>query len=155
MTVPTPAAAAAPTLHRAWAADLDPATLYALLALRTAIFVVEQERPYQELDGRDLEPRTRHHWLAEAGTVVATLRLLAEPGGVMRIGRVCTRAEARGRGLGHRLMDSALAEVGDRPCVLDAQEVQQAFYARHGFVPAGERYVEDGIPHVPMERRRP
>ncbi|MEJ8279137.1 GNAT family N-acetyltransferase [Pseudonocardia spirodelae] len=147
MTVPT----STPRLHRARAADLDPATLYALLALRTAVFVVEQECPYQELDGRDLEPGTTHHWLAaDDGGVLATLRLLRDPRGVLRIGRVCTRADARGRGLGHRLMDAALDEAGDAPVVLDAQQVQTAFYARHGFVPAGEPFVEDGIPHVPM-----
>ncbi|OSY41263.1 ElaA protein [Pseudonocardia autotrophica] len=144
------------TVRRSWASDLDTGTLYALLALRTEVFVVEQECPYQELDGRDLEQRTRHYWLAadRGGTVeiLATLRLLKEPGGGYRIGRVCTRLDARGRGLGHRLMDAALAEVGDRQCVLDAQQAQEAFYARHGFVVAGESFVEDGIPHVPMAR---
>lgn len=143
------------TVRRSWAADLDAETCYALLALRTAVFVVEQGCPYQELDGRDLEPRTRHYWLAGADArVLGTLRLLAEPGGGHRIGRVCTRAEARGRGLGHRLMDAALAEVGDGPCVLDAQEQQVAFYARHGFTAAGPSFVEDGIPHVPMALAR-
>lgn len=152
MTVHTPGA----TVRRSWASDLDLATLYALLALRTEIFVVEQECAYQELDGRDLEPRTRHYWLArDAGDTVeilATLRLLKEPGGGYRIGRVCTRADARRQGLGHRLMDAALAEVGSGTCVLDAQEVQAAFYERHGFVVAGEGFVEDGIPHLPMRR---
>lgn len=146
-----------PVLWHRRAADLDPGTLYALLALRTAVFVVEQECAYQELDGRDLEPGTRHLWLtdgAPGGAVLATLRVLAEPGGGCRIGRVCTRADARGRGVGHRLMTAALAEVGDRPCVLDAQRAQTAFYARHGFVPAGEPFVEDGIPHVPMALAR-
>ncbi|MEU6697406.1 GNAT family N-acetyltransferase [Pseudonocardia sp. NPDC046786] len=154
MTVHTPGA----TVRRSWAPDLDTGTLYALLALRTEVFVVEQECPYQELDGRDLEPRTRHYWLAaERGDdveILATLRLLKEPGGGYRIGRVCTRLDARGRGLGHRLMDAALAEVGDGHCVLDAQQAQTAFYRRHGFEVAGEPFVEDGIPHVPMSRSR-
>ena len=152
MTVHTPGA----TVRRSWAPDLDLETFYALLALRTQVFVVEQECAYQELDGRDLELRTRHYWLADTGTaeVLATLRLLKEPDGGYRIGRVCTRADARGRGFGHRLMDAALAEAGSGHCVLDAQETQVGFYARHGFEVAGERFVEDGIPHVPMRRRR-
>lgn len=150
MAVHTPGA----TVRRSWAPDLDLETLYALLALRTRVFVVEQECAYQELDGRDLEPRARHYWLADTGTaeVLATLRLLQEPDGGHRIGRVCTRADARGRGFGHRLLDAALAEVGTGPCVLDAQEIQVAFYGRHGFVVAGERFVEDGIGHLPMAR---
>ena len=50
-------------LRRAWARDLDAPTLYALLRLRVEVFVVEQTCPYPELDGRDLEPQTRHFWL--------------------------------------------------------------------------------------------
>jgi len=112
------------TVHRAWAADLDPPTLYALLRLRVDVFVVEQQTAYPELDGRDLEPTTRHFWIG-SGTdpevAVACLRLLAEPGGGYRIGRVCTARQVRGRGLSGRLMAAALADVGDAECVLDAQ----------------------------------
>ena len=153
MAVPTPGA----TVRRSWAPDLDPETLYALLALRTQVFVVEQQCPYQELDGRDLEPRTRHYWLADGHTaeMLATLRLLKEPDGGYRIGRVCTRADARRRGLGHRLVEAALAEVGTGHCVLDAQQDQAGFYARHGFEVVGEAFDDDGIAHLPMRRCRP
>ncbi|MFP5073014.1 GNAT family N-acetyltransferase [Pseudonocardia nantongensis] len=152
MTVHTPGA----TVRRSWAADLDTGTLYALLALRSAVFVVEQECAYQELDGRDLEPRTRHYWLSDGDAqVLGTLRLLVEPGGGHRIGRVCTRADTRGRGLGHRLMEAVLAEVGTGGCVLDAQEQQVGFYARYGFTATGPSFLEDGIPHVPMALARP
>lgn len=144
------------TVRRSRAADLDPGTLYALLALRTAVFVVEQRCAYQELDGRDLDPGSRHYWVPgdRPGEVRATLRLLAEPGGGYRIGRVCTRADARGTGLGHRLLDAALADVGAGECVLDAQQRQVRFYARHGFTATGPAFDEDGIAHVPMALRR-
>ena len=149
------------TVRRSWALDLDVVTLYALLALRGEVFVVEQEAAYADLDGRDLEPRTRHYWLTGRPTehdpapILGTLRLLKEPGGGYRIGRVCTRASARGRGLGAQLMSAALAEVGSGPCVLDAQQRQVRFYERFGFTATGPSYVDaDGIPHVPMERRR-
>lgn len=152
MSVHTPGA----TLHRSWAADLGTDVLHELLRLRVDVFVVEQQCPYPELDGRDLEPGARHYWLTTDGggphDVLGTLRLLEEPGGGYRIGRVCTRADARGRGLGHRLMDAALAEVGDARCVLDAQELQVGFYTRHGFTATGPAHLEDGIPHVPMAR---
>lgn len=142
------------TVRRSRALDLDGTTLYALLQLRVDVFVVEQRAAYPDLDGRDLEERTRHYWLADReGTVLATLRLLEEPDGGYRIGRVCTRADARGRGLGAQLMTAAMAEAASKHCVLDAQTPQIGFYERFGFVTAGAEYVDDdGIPHVPMAR---
>lgn len=148
-------------MRRSWAPDLDVPTIYALLRLRVEVFVVEQACAYGELDGRDLEPRTRHYWLAgqasdgEPAPVLGTLRLLKEPDGGYRIGRVCTAAAARGRGLGAQLMAAALAEVGTgRRCVLDAQEQQLPFYQRFGFTATGPSFLEDGIPHVPMALER-
>jgi ElaA protein len=141
------------TLRRAWAADLTPARLYALLRLRVAIFVVEQKAAYEELDGLDLLDTTRHFWLEtdSATEPIACLRLLEESDG-FRIGRVCTRRALRGRGLSRRLMEAALAEVGQTACVLEAQVQAQGFYAGFGFVPEGDTYLEDDIPHVTMRR---
>jgi ElaA protein len=140
-------------LHVARFADLDAATLYALLRLRVDVFVVEQRCAYPELDGRDLEPATRHLWLTEAAPhPLAYLRLLAEPDGAVRIGRVCTARPARGRGLAQRLVEAALATAGPVPYVLDAQRYLVPFYTRLGFAACGPEYVDDGIPHVPMRR---
>ena len=143
-------------LRRAWARDLDASTLYALLALRVEVFVVEQSCPYPELDGRDLEPQTRHFWLEKpGGEVISVLRLLEDDAGGetgFRIGRVCTRASERGRGHTARLMQSALDEVGESPCRISAQTYLADMYARHGFAVAGAEFDEDGIPHVPMLR---
>ncbi|BCJ67209.1 GNAT family N-acetyltransferase [Polymorphospora rubra] len=133
-------------------ADLDTRTLHDLLRLRVDVFVVEQECAYPELDGRDTEPGTRHLWLARGGAPVAYLRILADPDGVARIGRVLVAREARGDGLAGRLMTEALRVVGDRPSVLDAQAHLAGFYARFGYTTTGPEYVEDGIPHIPMRR---
>ena len=144
------------SLRRCWGKDLDAATLYELLKLRVEVFVVEQSCPYPELDGRDLVSDTRHFWLQDAGCeVISTLRLMEEhPGGqkAFRIGRVCTRKQARGNGHTARLMQAALADVGDHPCHLNAQSYLVDMYARHGFVTAGAEFLEDGIPHFPMSR---
>jgi ElaA protein len=140
------------TLHAARFAELDAATLYALLRLRVDVFVVEQRCPYPELDGRDTEPSTVHLWLAEGGVPAGYLRLLSEPDGTARIGRVAVVRPARGAGLAGRLMAEALVRVGDRDCVLDAQSPLVGFYARLGFEVTGPEFVEDGIPHVPMHR---
>jgi len=140
-------------LHTAAFADLDTATLYALMRLRVDVFVVEQHCAYPELDGRDTEPGALHVWLAdESARPLGYLRILADPDGVARIGRVAVAGSARGAGLARRLMQAALRQVGDRPCVLDAQAGLVGFYAGFGFVVTGPEYLEDGIPHVPMRR---
>ncbi|TDB78708.1 GNAT family N-acetyltransferase [Micromonospora sp. KC721] len=141
-----------PTLHVAAFADLDARTLYDLLRLRVDVFVVEQACPYPELDGRDVEDGTRHLWLAADDAVLAYLRILAEPDGAARIGRVVVAATARGAGHAGRLMTEALRLVGDRPCLLEAQAHLAHLYARYGFTGTGPEYVEDGIPHLPMRR---
>ena len=147
--------------------DLDPPTLYALLRLRVDVFVVEQKCAYPELDGRDTEPGTVHLWVPaqrwvptpgagpqapDAAPPLAYARLLFDPDGTARIGRVCTAREARGRGLAGLLVTRALHLAGDRPCVLDAQSYLVGFYRALGFAPTGPEYVEDDIPHIPMRR---
>ncbi|PTA44367.1 GNAT family N-acetyltransferase [Micromonospora sp. RP3T] len=138
--------------HQAGFAELDNRTFHDLLRLRIDVFVVEQSCAYPELDGRDVEPGTRHLWLARDGAVVAYLRILADPDGVARIGRVVVAPAARGAGLAGALLTEALAVVGDRPCVLEAQTHLVGLYAGHGFTVSGPGYVEDGIPHTPMRR---
>ncbi|MBQ1026703.1 GNAT family N-acetyltransferase [Micromonospora sp. C95] len=140
-------------LHSAGFAELDARTFHDLVRLRVDVFVVEQECAYPEIDGRDVEPGTRHLWLTHDGAPVAYLRILADPGGVARIGRVVVAPAVRGAGHAGRLMTAALAEIGDRPCVLDAQSHLVDFYTRHGFTVSGPEYVEDGIPHTPMRRK--
>ncbi len=147
--------AIAATVHRSWAADLEPRTMYEILRLRVEVFVVEQACPYAELDGRDLESEARHYWLGGAGhpePVLGCVRLLKEPDGDFRIGRLCTARSARGRGLGKQLMEAALGEVGADGCVLDSQEHLADFYRAFGFRPTGPAYDWDGVPHVPMRR---
>ncbi|WP_232662475.1 GNAT family N-acetyltransferase [Pseudonocardia sp. TRM90224] len=144
------------TVHRAWAADLDPATLYELLRLRVEVFVVEQACPYGELDGRDLEDAARHYWLVghhgNPAPVLGYVRLLREAEDEFLIGRLCTARTARGHGLGRQLMEAALAEVGDATCLLHVQEHLAGFYQAFGFVISGDSYVWEGVSRVPMRR---
>jgi ElaA protein len=139
-------------LHTAAFDELSPGTLYALLRLRVDVFVVEQQCPYSELDGRDSEPGTRHMWTTRDGVPVGYLRILAEPDGGARVGRVCVAKSDRGTGLARRLMTAALERIGERPCELHAQAHLVDFYATLGFTPTGPEYLDDGIPHVPMHR---
>jgi ElaA protein len=133
-------------------AELDPATLYRILQLRSDVFVVEQNCVYADLDGRDLEPSARQLWIERDGAVLATLRLLTDPNGEARIGRVVTATAARGQGLSAALLHRAIALAGGRAIVLAAQSHLEHWYARFGFVRDGAEFIEDGIPHVPMRR---
>jgi ElaA protein len=131
--------------------ELDPRTAYLLWQLREAVFVVEQDCPYPELDGRDLEPATRHLWSEADEAPVAYLRLL-DDGPHLRIGRVLVTPVMRGRGLAEALVRRALEVAADRPVRLDAQSHLARWYASFGFEQDGEDFVEFGIPHTPMRR---
>ena len=141
-------------LRRSWAKDLDAATLYELLKLRVEVFVVEQATPYPGA-GRPRSARRDPPLLARRARRRShlTLRLMEEhPGGqkAFRIGRLCTKRTARGHGHTTRLLQAALAEVGDYPCRINAQTYLEDMYRHHGFVRDGDEFLDDGIPHVPM-----
>lgn len=139
-------------------ADLTPSELYAILRLRVDVFVVEQECPYPELDGRDLEPATRHLWVPGDVThphgepsIAAYLRVLRDADAV-RIGRVVTHPGHRNNGIGAALFRAAVdAHPGER-IDIDAQAHLADWYARFGFERTGDVFLEDGIPHVAMVR---
>ena len=134
--------------------ELDPVTVHGIARLRQDVFVVEQQCVYADLDDRDLEAGALQFWVEdEDDAVVATLRVLREAGGEVRIGRVAVARGARGRGLAAALVAAALDET-EGSVVLDAQSPLEGWYARLGFVRDGEEFVEDGIPHVPMRLER-
>jgi ElaA protein len=143
-----------PPIRTSAFADLDVATLYALLRLRVDVFVVEQACPYPELDGRDAEPTALHCWIEDGATPVAALRILRDRDGAARIGRVVTAPSARHRGLAAALVRHALDLTDPAPLVLGAQRHLEEWYRSLGFAVDGSEYVEDGIAHVPMRLRR-
>lgn len=137
--------------------ELTPHELYALLRLRTDVFVVEQACPYPELDGKDGHPETLHLWYTDAdGAVAACLRLLA-PGvshAGVSMGRVAVHASCRGSGLGHEMVDKAVELAGrfwpGMKIEIGAQEYLTAFYKSHGFRVVSAPYLEDNILHIDM-----
>ena len=138
--------------------ELSKAELYALLALRTRVFVVEQNCPYLEVDGQDLLGDTCHLLAWQGDELVAYLRLLdpQRHAGDVVIGRVVIAPAARGAGLGHQLMERALQACAERwpgqPVYLSAQAHLRNYYGRYGFLPVTEVYLEDDIPHLGMRR---
>lgn len=133
--------------------QLSPKTAYALWQLRQGVFIVEQDCPYPDLDGRDLEPGTRHVVLSDGDQLAGTARIL-DDGDVWRIGRVVLAPSHRGKGLADVIMKAAVEALTDRDVVLDAQTPLAGWYAKLGFVTDGEEFLEDGIPHTPMRLTR-
>ncbi|MCM8739669.1 GNAT family N-acetyltransferase [Pseudomonas koreensis] len=138
--------------------DLGKEQLYALLKLRSEVFVVEQKCAYPDLDGQDLDGDTHHLMGWEDDQLMAYLRLLdpESQGGDVVIGRVIIAPQGRGKGLGHTMMEHALEQAAKHwpqvPIYLSAQAHLQGYYGRYGFVVAGEEYLEDDIPHIGMRR---
>ena len=130
--------------------------LYALLRLRSEIFVVEQNCVFLEQDNKD--QKSWHLLITDAGRIAAYSRIL--PPGLsyseMSIGRVVTAQFARGTGLGYVLMQRSVEACfelfGEGPIRIGAQYHLKKFYASIGFEVAGEIYDEDGINHVEMLR---
>ena len=123
-----------------------------LLALRTAVFVVEQQCPYQEVDAIDLT--ATHFWLSEADEPIAYARIYEEHA-QWHIGRVVVAPHARRQKLGTALVSQGvawLAEQGHDEIVISAQAHLQAFYQTFGFQATSEEYLEDGIPHIEMKK---
>lgn len=136
--------------------DFSATELYDLLKLRVDVFVVEQECPYPELDGKDRE--ALHLRLLSEDAPIACARVFAPPdkAGEARIGRVAVSRAHRGKRLGEAVMREVIAICEERfpghPVALSAQSHLQSFYSAFGFFPTSAEYVEDGIPHVDMRR---
>lgn len=138
--------------------DLTPAELYDIMAIRQEVFVVEQNCPYLDADGKD--PASWHLMgRDEQGRLLCYTRLLPEGvsyPGFTSIGRVVSSPAARGTGVGRALMRQSIEMCrhlfGDRPIKIGAQTYLLRFYESLGFESTGEQYLEDGIPHTKMVR---
>jgi ElaA protein len=141
--------------------DLTTPELYDIIQCREAVFVVEQDCAYQDVDGLDQSAWHLIAWeLDDQGQrkVSGYLRLL-DPGckySESSIGRLLTTSQARGTGLGKALVEKGLSQIeivyGASPCRISAQTYLLDFYSAFGFQVVTEPYDEDGIPHVEMLR---
>jgi ElaA protein len=137
--------------------DLTLQEMHGMFALRSEVFVLEQECAYQDIDGTD--PAAYHLVVLDGKEVVATLRVfgpMVNNTAYATIGRVVVAKQLRKDGLGHTLMkrgiDATHETFGVIPIKISAQSYLREFYGRLGFVVCGEGYLEDGIPHLPMKR---
>jgi ElaA protein len=134
--------------------DLSLEELYEILRLRVDVFVVEQQCPYAEVDGKDDDA---WHVMGgdNDGVLTAYARVLPrhdeEPA---HIGRVVVKKEGRGAGLADELMRECFALLertyGTRRNAIAAQAYLERFYQRHGYVTTSSPYDWDGILHIDM-----
>ncbi|MBQ7817118.1 MAG: GNAT family N-acetyltransferase [Oscillospiraceae bacterium] len=131
--------------------ELTTDELYELLKLRCAVFVVEQNCPYQDIDGKD---KLAYHVFAkgEDGSIKACLRFFEKDSETAYMGRVIT--VDRGTGMGAKLLRAGISAVKEntdkKQIYLEAQSYAVGFYQKAGFAVIGEEFDEDGIPHKPM-----
>lgn len=133
--------------------ELTNRELYEILRAREAVFVVEQNCPYYDIDGLDY-PSLHMFYKDEDGSVQACLRIFEkvdEPG-TMQIGRLVT--VARGVGLGGKILHQAVEWIRENcdanGIYLEAQQYAIGFYAKEGLQVVSDPFLEDGIPHVQM-----
>ncbi|MCA6451428.1 MAG: GNAT family N-acetyltransferase [Chitinophagaceae bacterium] len=137
--------------------DLTAHELYAIMRLRSEVFVLEQQCIYQDADNKDLS--AYHLMIQDGDTLIAYARLL--PPGIsyeyMSIGRVISKQDYRRKGAGRLLMKEAIKAChelfGEGPIRIGAQLYLKKFYESFGFVQTGEVYLEDDIEHIEMTRQ--
>ena len=132
--------------------ELTADELYAILRLRVAVFVVEQNCPY--LDPDNLDQDAVHLWLEDGDGIEAYLRILdrGTESEHVAIGRVI--AVKRRCGLGSRILKEGIQVARERfhadKIYLEAQSYAKGLYEKQGFRPVSEEFLLDGIPHVRM-----
>lgn len=132
--------------------ELSTDELYEILKARVAVFVVEQNCAYQEIDNKDRY--SYHIFLKDDTGVKAYLRVIDK--GVsfeeVSIGRVLTLK--RGCGLGSKILAEGIKAAKERMNAdrikIEAQTYAKGFYAKAGFKQVSEEFLEDGIPHIQM-----
>jgi len=134
--------------------QLSPDQLYAILKLRSEVFVVEQNCVFLDMDNKD---QKCHHLMLFKGDDLMAYARLIPPGAFykeMSVGRVVTSPKARGTGAGRLLMTKAMEQCrylfGPGVIRIGAQMYIKNLYASLGFVETGEPYDEDGIMHIEM-----
>jgi ElaA protein len=134
--------------------QLSAQELYQILQLRSEVFVVEQNCPYLDPDGKDLEAL---HLMGLENDVICAYARILKPGVCYKetaIGRVVVAPKERGKKYGYELMKQAIAACekafGSGDIVISAQKYLEKFYNELGFLTESDTYLEDDIPHIKM-----
>jgi len=134
--------------------ELTNVELYQIIMLREQVFVVEQNCPYLDCDGKDLD--SLHLWIESQKIMSAYARLVrpTDANDCWSIGRVVVHPEFRKLGLGKQIMKEAINhlsnDIGASQIQISAQIYLLRFYNELGFNEFGSQYLEDNIPHIKM-----
>ena len=138
--------------------DLTVNELYRILQLRVDVFIVEQNCPYHEID--DFDQMSYHAYIEEDGEIVAYIRVLPENTKFreVSVGRVISSQKKRGCGYGMVILKEGIKiaeeKFGAKEIRIEAQTYARKFYEKAGFVKDSDEFLEDGIPHIEMIRRK-
>ncbi len=126
--------------------------LYEILKSRMEIFMLEQEIHCLDMDNVDYE--SLHCFLWDGERVSAYLRAYEIGEGIVKMGRVLSLRH--GEGFGRTLMKNAIPAIKEHfschKLWVDSQCHAAGFYEKLGFSMVTEQFLEEGIPHVGMER---
>lgn len=134
--------------------ELSTEELYALLRLRSEVFVVEQNCVYQDIDGKD--HKALHVLGYNDNQLVAYTRIF-KSGDYFEnasIGRVVVQQQQRQHKFGYAIMEASINAIklhyNETKIKISAQTYLKRFYNTLGFKEIGEEYLEDDIPHIAM-----
>ena len=131
--------------------ELSNVELYKILKARQDVFVVEQECPYHDIDGADMD--ALHVFIEDKDSVLAYLRAIRKDTDTIQMGRVLTLQ--RGEGLGKEILKAGIQRIirnyDPHRIYIEAQSYATGFYEQEGFVICSEEFLEDNIPHIGME----
>lgn len=134
--------------------ELSTEDIYSMLQLRSEIFVVEQNCAYQDIDDKD---QNALHLLLKKNNYLIGYSRMFKSGDYFKhacIGRVLVKKNERKNKYGSLLMQLSIKAIKDtfneKKIKISAQIYLIGFYKKMGFLPEGEEYLEDGIPHVAM-----
>ena len=132
--------------------ELSCEELYEIIKVRIAVFSLEQNCLYQDLDDKDKS--AYHVYIKENGEIKAYLRVLDS--GVafeeVAIGRVLTTE--RGKEFGNRILEEGIRVAKEKmnadAIKIEAQSYAKGYYEKFGFRQITDEFLEDGIPHIGM-----
>jgi len=137
--------------------ELTLESLYDIMRLRQEVFVLEQNCPYLDADGKDINS---YHLLGYLNSELVAYLRIVKPGisfDELSFGRILTSKKIRGNGVGKLLMEEGIKQskiiFGNIPNRISAQKYLKKFYNTFGFKETGKEYLEDGIPHIEMIKK--
>ena len=133
----------------------DTADIAACVRVRHEVFVGEQGvTEAEEQDGHD--PECVHILATDGGEPIGAARISFASDDYAKIQRVAVLGASRGKGVGaaiiRHILDHLRAEGRRDIARLGSQVHAMDFYAKLGFKPVGEEYLDARIPHRDMQR---